>query len=451
MMERLLPSSPDAERGVLGSILIDPEALGRIEDLLGSDDFNTLVHRAIYEAMAALSARRAPADFLTVCEELDRRGTLEEVGGSSYIASLVSQVPTSGNIEYYARIIARTSVLRRLIFAAGDIAATAYEADDEKAALERAESLIYRIGQRNTRTDFYSGEAIAAAYMEKLNWLHDHKGEVLGVPTGYTVLDRITGGFQKTDLIIGAGRPGMGKTSLALNFAYNAMKKHKKRVGIFSLEMSREQLMARLFSMDSKIDSQHLRNGWIGEGDWDALLQSHDLFANDLLWIDDTAGISTMEMRSKARRLQAEHGLDLLIVDYLQLMTATSGGKRHENRVQEISEISRSLKGLAKELNIPVLALSQLSRAVESRQSKVPQLSDLRDGGTIEQDADLVMFVYRDELYAGYTPEGVSLSERPGIADIIVAKHRNGPTGETALRFVDSTTRFYNREESSDV
>ena len=438
-MEKLLPQNIEAECGVLGSIIIDPEAIVQVSDFLHADDFYRDAHHTIYEVILQLYEEHEPADFITICDELERRNKLEEVGGASYITSLINQVPTSGNVEFYARIVERTAILRRLIHAAGQIAAIAYEEGDADIALDKAEQLIFNISQRHARSDFTHMRDVLAEYMNKLDKLHERRGTIVGVPTGFTDLDRITGGLQKSDLIVLAARPGIGKSSLALSLAHNAALKYYTSIAVFSLEMSKDQLAQRLLSMDAGIDQQRLRTGIIEEDEWDRIVYAMDTLSESNIWIDDTAGISTMEMRSKARRLQAEHGIDLIIVDYLQLMQATIGGKRNENRVQEISEISRSLKGLARELNIPVLALAQLSRAVESRQSKVPQLSDLRESGSIEQDSDIVMFIYRDDLYN-------QESERKNIADIIIAKHRNGPIGEISLYFQASQTRFRDLE-----
>ena len=438
-MEKLLPQNIEAECGVLGSIIIDPEAIVQVSDFLHADDFYRDAHHTIYEVILQLYEEHEPADFITICDELERRNRLEEVGGESYITSLINQVPTSGNVEFYARIVERTAILRRLIHAAGQIAAIAYEEGDADIALDKAEQLIFNISQRHARSDFTHMRDVLAEYMNKLDKLHERRGTIVGVPTGFTDLDRITGGLQKSDLIVLAARPGIGKSSLALSLAHNAALKYYTSIAVFSLEMSKDQLAQRLLSMDAGIDQQRLRTGIIEEDEWDRIVYAMDTLSESNIWIDDTAGISTMEMRSKARRLQAEHGIDLIIVDYLQLMQATIGGKRNENRVQEISEISRSLKGLARELNIPVLALAQLSRAVESRQSKVPQLSDLRESGSIEQDSDIVMFIYRDDLYN-------QESERKNIADIIIAKHRNGPIGEISLYFQASQTRFRDLE-----
>jgi replicative DNA helicase len=437
-VEKLLPQNIEAECGVLGSIIIDPEAIVQVSDFLQPEDFYRDAHRTIYEVILHLYQSGEPADFITICDELERRNRLEDVGGASYITSLINQVPTSGNVEYYGHIVERTSTLRRLIHAAGQIAAVAYEEGDADVALDKAEHLIFEISQRHSRSDFSSMEAILAEYMTKLEQLNARRGSIIGVPTGFTDLDRLTGGLQRSDLVILAARPGVGKTSLALSVAHNAALKYKHSVAIFSLEMSKEQLAQRLLSMDAGIDQQRMRTGWIEEDEWERIVYASDKLSEANIWIDDTAGISTMEMRSKARRLQAEHGVDLIIVDYLQLMQASSGG-RNENRVQEVSEISRSLKGLARELNVPVLALAQLSRSVESRQSKVPQLSDLRESGSIEQDSDIVLFIYREDVY---NPE----SERKNIANLILAKHRNGPVGEISLYFQPNQTRFRDLE-----
>ena len=584
-VEKLLPQNIEAECGVLGSIIIDPEAIVQVSDFLHPDDFYRDAHRTIYEVILQLYEEHEPADFITICDELERRNKLEEVGGASYITSLVNQVPTSGNVEFYGRIVERTAILRRLIHAAGQIAAIAYEEVDADIALDKAEKLIFEISQRHARSDFSHMREILAEYMNKLDQLHEHHGAIVGVATGFTDLDRLTGGLQKSDLIVLASRPGVGKTSLAMSIAHYAALKYRNSIAFFSLEMSKDQLAQRLLSMDAGIDQHRLRTGRIEEDEWDRIVYAMDTLSEANIWIDDTASITPMEMRSKIRRLHAQHGIDLIIVDYLQLMQATIGGKRNENRVQEISEISRSLKGLARELNLPVLALAQLSRAVESRQSKVPQLSDLRESGcltgetlvylpdtgtykpieqlvgqsgfrvlalntgswqlepcqvsrafatgykpvyrmttrlgrtiratanhlfltmqgwqrldelaldmriaqivnseqlaklagsdiywdeiisiepvgeaevydltvdelhnfvagnivlhnSIEQDADIVMFIYRDDVY---NPE----TEKKNIADIIIAKHRNGPVGEISLYFQANNTRFRDLE-----
>ena len=440
-MEKLLPQNIEAEAGVLGSIIIDPETIVQVADFLYAEDFYRYAHRTIYETILRLYEQHQPADFITICDELERINKLDDVGGPSYVTSLINQVPTSGNVEYYGRIVERTAILRRLIHAAGEIAAVAYEEGDANIALDKAEQLIFSISQRSARADFSAISELLTDYMNKLEQLHERRGSIVGVPTGFSDLDRMTGGLQRSDLIILAARPAMGKTSLALSLAHNSALKHKQSVAVFSLEMSKEQLVQRLLSMDAGVDQQRLRTGWIEDDEWERIIYSMGTLSEATIWIDDTAGISTMEMRSKARRLQAEHGVDLIIVDYLQLMQSLPGTARNKNREQEISEISRNLKGLAREINVPVLALAQLSRAVESRSSKIPQLSDLRESGSIEQDSDIVMFIYRDDVY---NPE----SERKNIADIIIAKHRNGPVGEVSLYFQASQTRFRDLEVS---
>ncbi len=381
-MEKLLPQNIEAEEGVLGSIIIDPEAVVQVADFLRPDDFYRDAHRAIFQAVLDLYAERGPADLITLCDELQRRGRLEEIGGQAYIATLVNAVPTSANVEHYARIVERTAIMRRLIHAAGQIAALAYNEADATEALDKAEQLIFAVSQRYSRSDFDDVRTLLDEYYEKLDKLHEQRGALVGLPTGFIDLDKMTGGLQKSDLIILAARPAVGKSALALSLAYNTALRHKSRVAFFALEMSKEQLVQRLLSMDSNIDQQRLRTGMIEEDEWERISHSMGKLSQLEIYIDDTAGISTMEMRSKARRLAAERGVDLVIVDYLQLMQGHAGG-RNENRVQEISDISRSLKALARELNVPVLALSQLSRAVESRQSRVPQLSDLRESGCL--------------------------------------------------------------------
>src|SRR6266852_2560010 len=345
----LLPQNIEAECGVLGSIIIDPEAIVQVSDFLRADDFYRDAHRTIYEVILQLYEEHEPADFITICDELERRNKLEEVGGASYITSLINQVPTSGNVEFYARIVERTAILRRLIHAAGQIAAIAYEEGDADIALDKAEQLIFNISQRHARSDFTHMRDVLAEYMNKLDQLHERRGTIVGVPTGFTDLDRLTGGLQKSDLIVLAARPAIGKTSLALSLAHNTAIKHQRSVAIFSLEMSKEQLVQRLLSMDAGVDQQRLRTGWIEDDEWERITYSMGTLSEANIWIEDTAGISSIELRSKARRLQAEHNIDLIIVDYLQLMQSSVGGKRNENRVQEISENSRKLKGLARE------------------------------------------------------------------------------------------------------
>jgi replicative DNA helicase len=359
------------------------------------------------------------------------------VGGPAYITSLITEVPTSGNVEYYARIVMEKALFRRLIGAAGKIAACAYE--EASNALETAEQLIFQVAQRRSVSDFSEVRHVVAECMEDLDAIHTRRGTIIGVPTGFRHLDIALGGLQRSDLVILAGRPGTGKTSFALSLAANAVYEHQQRVAIFSLEMNKKQLGLRLLSMQARIDQQRLRTGWVHDEEWEQLIAAMGTLSEGQFWLEETAAITLSAMRSKARRLQMQHGVDLIIVDYLQLMHAMQEGKRYQNREQEIAEISRGLKGLAKEVNVPILALAQLSRAVESRHSKVPQLSDLRESGSIENDADVVMFIYRDELY---NPE----SEGRKQAEIIIAKHRNGPVGSVLLGFEASQTRFYDLE-----
>ena len=435
--ERLIPANVEAEQAVLGSILIDPDAILRIASKLRPEDFYLEKHRWIYEAALDLHERRQPADLVTLCDELERRGQLNEVGGAAYITELINAVPTAIHVEHYAGIVERTAVLRRLITAAGQIAQLAYQDRGEiEEIVDRAEELIFGVSERWIRRDLAPIERIMKEVTDRIEYLALHQGELMGVPTGFRLLDRLLGGLQKSDLIILAARPSVGKTALALNIAVNAAKRFGQRVAFFSLEMSGEQLVQRLLAAETGIDQQRLRLGQIGEEEWPLLMEAAGVLSNTLFFIDDTPALSAMELRTKARRVHAEHGLDLIIVDYLQLMR---GDTRSENRVQEISYISRSLKSLARELNVPVLALSQLSRAVEARTDKRPVLSDLRESGSIEQDADVVMFIYREELYDEDT-------ERQNIADIIVAKHRNGPTGVVSLYFKKELTKFLDLE-----
>lgn len=381
-MERLLPQNVEAEASVLGSLLIDPEAVSLVADFLHADDFYRDAHRTLYEAIIRLYERHEPADFVTVCHELARENKLEAVGGESYIASLVSLVPTSGNVEHYGRIVERMATLRRLIHAGGQIVASAYTEDDADSVLEQAEQLIFTVRQGHAlnRSQTAHIRDALTAYMERLDLLQQRRGGFVGVPTGFSDLDRLLGGLQRSDLIILAARPAVGKTSFALSLAHNTAVKHHSKIGFFSLEMSVDQLVQRLISMESGVDQQRLRSGDLYDSDWDRVFQAVSTLSNITLLIDETASLTPTQMRSKARQWVTEYdGLDLIVVDYLQLMQSAGNGRGSDNRVQVIDEISRQLKVLARELNVPVLALAQLSRAVEARQSKVPQLSDLRE------------------------------------------------------------------------
>ena len=433
-MDRLPPQNIEAEQSVLGSLLIDPDAIIKVGAFLRVDDFYRESHQAIYRAILGLHERRQPADFVTVVDELNRREELEIVGGAPYLTSLIGMVPTSVHVEHYGRIVERTHIMRRLITAAGEIAALAYEEREEvDEVIDQAERILFDVSQRRISRALEPISEVIRRYYDRVEFLVEHRDETLGVPTGFSPLDRLLGGLQPSDLLIIAARPGVGKTSLALSMASNAALKSNSVVAIFTLEMSAEQLVQRLISSHTGIDSQRLRLGRIEDIEWERFTQASSTLSQVNIFIDDTPSPSPMEIRTKARRLAAEFDLDLIIIDYLQLMQG--GERRSENRVQEISYISRALKGLARELNVPVVALSQLSRAVEGRQNRRPILSDLRDSGSIEQDADVVMFIYRDEMYDEDT-------DRANIADIIVAKHRNGPTDTISLRFDPSLTRF---------
>ncbi len=432
--ERMAPHNTEAEEAALGSLLLDPDAIFNVASFLSPKDFYREKNGWIYDAIRDLHNRREPADFVTLCDELERRGQLEEVGGPAYITSLINAVPTAIHAEYYARIVERTAILRRLISAAARIAAIAYEdAEDVDEVVDRAEQVLFGVSERRITRDLVSIKQIVAAYYDRIDYLYQHRDELIGIPTSFSSLDKLLGGLQPSDLIIVAGRPSMGKTSLVLSVAQNAARKFNQRIALFSLEMSSEQVVQRLVSAETGIDSQRLRLGDLKDDEWPLFGEATGILSEIPIFIDDTPSISALQMRTKARRLHAEHGLDMIIVDYLQLMR---GDTKSENRVQEISAISRSLKGLARELNVPVVAVSQLSRAVEARKDNRPVLSDLRESGAIEQDADVVMFIYREEMYKEDT-------ERKNIADIIVAKHRNGPTGTIHLFFQKELAQFH--------
>jgi replicative DNA helicase len=435
-IDRLPPQNPEAEEAVLGSLLMDPEAVGKIAAFLKPDDFYRERNANLYAAMLAIYERREPVDFTTVTDELTRQGRYDEVGGLAYLSHLVGIVPTAVHVEYYARIVERTSVKRRLISAAGKIAAVAYDDSlDLDTTLEKAEQLLFGVAQRRVTRDFEHIGSILGEYLEQMEARAADAGG-RGVPTGFIELEKLTGGLQRSDLIIVAARPSMGKSSLALNMVQNAALRHHATCAIFSLEMSKQQLAHRLLCSESGVDATKLRLGMINESDQRKLHRAFELLSEAPIYIDDTPSISITELRSKSRRLAAEVGIELVVVDYLQLATT---GRNNENRVQEISAISQSLKGLARELNAPVLALSQLSRAVEARTPHIPMLSDLRESGSLEQDADIVLFIYREDMYNRDT-------DKKGIADIYVAKHRNGPTGQFSLLFLEKSTRFVDLE-----
>jgi replicative DNA helicase len=435
--DNLQPHNLEAEEAVLGSLLIDPDAIINVATFLTPNDFYVQRHSWVYEAILTLHEVRQPPDLVTLADELRRRDRLEEIGGTAFLTSLMSSTPTSIHVEFYARIVERTAVLRRLIDAAGQIAQLAYQdTEDIKEVVDRAEEIIFAISQRRVDRDLRPIRQALDKLYDRMDYLQQHQGEIIGIPTGLTDLDKLLGGLQRSDMVVMAGRPGMGKTSLALSVALQSARRWDKRVALFSLEMSDEQLVQRLVSAETGIDSQRLRLGNIKADEWTTFYQAIELLSDTMIFIDDTPAISVLELRTKARRLHAEHGLDLVIVDYMQLMR---GGTRNENRQQEISFISRSIKSLARELDVPVLALSQLSRQVESRHDKRPMLSDLRESGSIEQDADVVLFIYRDEVYNQET-------DKPNIAEIIVAKHRSGPTGIFSVYFKKHLAQFVDLE-----
>lgn len=437
-----LPQNIEAEQSVLGSLLIDTRAIERVASFLKPEDFFLPVNSEIYKAMLRLFERDRPTDIITLSDYLQGQSRLDDTGGAAYLASLATIVPTSINVEYYARIVERLGVLRRLVDAGARISSIGYdERQEADEALESAEKVLFEISHSRLTRDFEPLSKILAEVYEKLDHIHSHDSEITGVTTGFVDLDRLTSGMQRSDLLILAGRPSMGKTALALNIAHSVAVQAHLPVGIFSIEMSAEQLAQRLISIQAQVESQRLRNGRMSESDWDRLVQAVGVLSEAPIFVDDTPGLSTLEMRTKARRLHSEQGLGLIIVDYLQLM---QGASSTENRVQEISAISRGLKALARELDVPIMALSQLSRAPDQRPNHEPMLSDLRESGSIEQDADLVMFIYRDFKY---NPE----TERPHVADVILAKHRNGPTGTVHLFYQDALMKFLDLSVRDDA
>ncbi len=435
-IERLPPHSIEAEEAVLGSLLIDPDAIFEVGSFLKPDAFYRVQNQWIYEAILALNDRREPIDFITLTEELRRQNRLEEVGGEGYLIGLINIVPTSVNARSYGRVVEAASTRRKLIGAASTIANFAYdEAEGIEVVIDRSEQALFGVSEQRTTRDLVPVKQIARDYLDRIEELRARGDDIIGVPTGFNDLDRLLGGLNKSDLIIVAARPGMGKTSLQNGIALTAARRYGKRIAIFNLEMSGEQLVQRMIAAETRIDSQRLRRGNLHDTEWPIFMEAIGRLSETRIFIDDTPALTTMQLRTKCRRLYAEHGLDLIMIDYLQLMQAEY---TTNNRVQEISEISRGLKTLARELDVPVVAAAQLSRAVESRQDKRPMLSDLRDSGSIEQDADIVLFIYRDDYY---NPE---TTERPNIAEIHIAKHRNGPTATVDLFWHDKLATFRN-------
>lgn len=441
---RIPPQSLDAEMSLLGAILIDDEVLANVSDRLKAGDFYDKRHATIYDAMFLLYEHHKPIDLLTLSDQLSKKDELEMVGGSTYLTELTNYVPTAAHAEAYADMIVQKAVRRRLIKASSDIATLGF--DEEKniqELLETAEAELFSVSDAGIKQDLVSLEYILTESFDRIEELHRDKGKLRGVKTGYRDLDNLTAGLQKSDLLILAARPAMGKSTFALNMAYNIASREKQAVLVFSLEMSKEQLVDRMLAEAAGVDAWNIRTGNLSDDDFEKLSTAMGEMAEAPIFIDDTPGLTVLEMRTKARREAHNQPLGLIIVDYLQLMSGSKGMGNDFNRVQEVSEISRGLKLIARELNVPVIALSQLSRSVESRSPQIPMLSDLRESGSIEQDADLVMFLYREDYY---NPE----TDRQHITDLIIAKHRNGPTGRVELYFHPERLRFMSLEKKRD-
>ncbi|WP_442597212.1 replicative DNA helicase [Neobacillus sp. D3-1R] len=436
--DRLPPQNIEAEQAVLGAIFLEPSALTPATEILIPEDFYRAAHQKIFNAMLNLSDQGKAVDLITVTENLAASKILEDVGGVSYLSELAGSVPTAANIEYYANIVGEKSLLRRLIRTATEIAQDGYTREDEvESLLGEAEKSIMEVAQRKNASAFHNIKDVLVRTYDNIETLHQRTGDVTGIPTGFAELDRMTAGFQRNDLIIVGARPSVGKTAFALNIAQNVATRAGENVAIFSLEMGAEQLVMRMLCAEGNIDAQRLRTGTLTDEDWGKLTMAMGSLSNAGIFIDDTPGVRISDIRAKCRRLKQEHGLGMILIDYLQLILGS--GRGGENRQQEISEISRSLKGLARELQIPVIALSQLSRGLEQRQDKRPMMSDIRESGSIEQDADIVAFLYRDDYYD-------KESENKNIIEIIIAKQRNGPTGTVSLAFVKEYNKFVNLE-----
>ena len=432
---QILPHSREAEESVVGSILINLEAYFDVAQFITAEDFYIHRHKWIWEAFVRLQEQRTPIDFLTVSEELEKAGQLSEIGGPAYLTTLLNNVPTSLHAEAYGHIVEETAIRRRMIQAANKIAKVAYQEDlSIETAIDEAEKAVFSVSENRLTSDLQPIQFVLSEYYDRIGEIAGRYDEIFGVPTQFIDLDRLLGGMQPSDLLIIAGRPGQGKTSFLLSAAKNAAQIHKKHVAIFSMEMSNEQLVQRLIAQETGIDSQRLRMGKLKEDEWPLFAQAIEVLGDTKMFLDDTPAITPTQMRAKCRRLHLEHRLDLIVVDYLQLMASD---QRTNNRVQEVSYISRNLKVLARELNGPVLAAAQLSRAVEQRADKRPVLSDLRESGSLEQDADIVMFIYRHDQY---DPDTV----KKNVAEIIVAKHRNGPVGSIELVFREQLAKFEN-------
>jgi replicative DNA helicase len=440
--DRIPPQNIEAEQAVLGAIFLEPSSLTLASEILIPEDFYRAAHQKIFNVMLKLNDEGKAVDLITVTEELAATKLLEDTGGVSYLSELAASVPTAANMEYYARIVEEKSLLRRLIRTATGIAQDGYTREDEvETVLSEAEKSILEVAQRKNAGAFHNIKDVLVRTYDNIESMHARVGEVTGIATGFTELDRMTAGFQRNDLIIVGARPSVGKTAFALNISQNVATKTGENVAIFSLEMGAEQLVMRMLCAEGNIDAQRLRTGSLTEDDWGKLTMAMGSLSNAGIFIDDTPGVRVNDIRAKCRRLKQEHGLGMILIDYLQLILGS--GRAGENRQQEVSEISRSLKQLARELQVPVIALSQLSRGVEQRQDKRPMMSDIRESGSIEQDADIVAFLYRDDYYD-------KESENKNIIEIIIAKQRNGPTGTVQLAFVKEYNKFVNLERRFD-
>ena len=437
-LRKVPPQSLDAEESVLGGVLLDSAALDRVIEVMGVDDFYREAHKKIFRAMLALSEKSEPIDLITLSDTLKARGELQEIGGATYLAELADKVPSAANIGHYARIVREKAVLRSLITVSNEIASRCYNGEEDiEQFLDEAERLIFDVSEKRVRPAFFKMGEMIMDTIKTVERLYERKELVTGVPTGFLDLDRLTAGLQPSDLVIVAARPSMGKTAFVLNIAQYIALHANTAVGIFSLEMSKEQLVMRMLCSEARVDNAKVRAGYLGERDFPRLAMAAGRLAEAPIFIDDTPAQNVLELRAKARRLKREANLGVVVIDYLQLMRGLTS---QENRTQELSEISRSLKSLAKELNVPVIALSQLNRQVEQRADRRPMMSDIRESGAIEQDADLIMFIYRDEVYK-------TDSQDEGIAEIIIGKQRNGPTGTIRLAFRREYTRFDNLVE----
>ena len=432
---QIVPQSREAEEAVIGAVMINPEAYYDVAQFLQADDFYIHRHRWIWEAFQRLHDQHIPIDFLTVTEELDRAGHLTEIGGPAYLTALINNVPTSLHAESYGRMVEVTAIRRRMLDAANQIAKLAYREDTNiEVVMNEAEKAVFGVSERRLTHDLQPIQRVLSDYYDRIDQLMGRDEDTFGVPTGFIDLDRMLGGLQPSDFLLIAGRPGMGKTAFMLSAAKNAAQIHKKHVAVFSLEMANEQVVQRLIAQETGIDIHHLRTGKLVADEWPVFAHAIEVLGDTRIFLDDTPGLTPLQLRTKSRRMHMEFRLDLILVDYLQLM---SGGIKVENRVQEVSYISRNMKMLARELNVPVLAAAQLSRAVEQRADREPQLSDLRESGSLEQDADVVMFIHRPEMYEHDT-------QRPNVATIKIAKHRNGPTGTIELIFRHTLAKFEN-------